>query len=370
MNSNVGGNNGSGGAGLFIVGEKDDWRYGVLAQNLFSNVSDTGSMQLLQNAIDWLLDDYSTSKTINVVSVQLPGIETWWFRHNERLREWLTAYYPERHTINEANTCDYEALDACIDTHSPDLIIFGDNNPDGGGYASVEPGVNKAITQKIPFIVMHYNRDPSPMTATLLSAMQVTAANNYWTKHRIENFTITDEFKTQDVSFDSVRDLITRLRNDDFDTAILQSCDNNYWNCDATDFMNAFKTGANKLKTMMKSFDQNAVDVFKVDEPIAQIALLLGDKYRSQIDYPILESEHNAYLEALYADWVVSYARENNIAADLGEHIVETTEVVKGENAHYAYPNTISSETRTFEVDFDDHGRQQVGMPCQEYQLH
>ena len=105
----------------------------------------------------------------------------------------------------------------------------------------------------------------------------------------------------------------------------------------------------------MIGLDATATDAFKANEPIAQAALLLGDKYREGIDYPIAPSEHNAFVEALYADWVVSYGRNNNPPQpDLGEHIVVTEEVLKNHNANYAHPAVIGSQTRTLAVDYDN----------------
>ena len=106
---------GGSGAGLFIVGEQGDWRYGAMSQSLFRNTYDAGSMQLLNNAIDWMLKDDSPTKSINVLSVHLP--DGYWFPHNDALRNWLNTHYNGRHSINAANSCDYEAMDACIDTY-------------------------------------------------------------------------------------------------------------------------------------------------------------------------------------------------------------------------------------------------------------
>ncbi|KJF94098.1 hypothetical protein UB34_19325 [Photobacterium leiognathi] len=344
---------GGSGAGLFIVGEQGDWRYGAMSQSLFRNTYDAGSMQLLNNAIDWMLKDDSPTKSINVLSVHLP--DGYWFPHNDALRTWLNTHYNSRHSINAANSCDYEAMDACIDTYQPDLIVFGDEDVDLRGYGPVKEAVERAIEMNIPFIVTNYHRQPPAMIAALHTAMKMASEANEYTKHRISNFTVTDTFKTQDVSFDPVKSLLDVLRNDSFDTSVLNSCGNNYWNCTSGSFASAFKTGADKLKNVMIGLDATATDAFKANEPIAQAALLLGDKYREGIDYPIAPSEHNAFVEALYADWVVSYGRNNNPPQpDLGEHIVDTAEVLKNHNANYAHPDVIGSQTRTFAVDYDN----------------
>ncbi|MCV5497522.1 hypothetical protein OFN10_28825, partial [Escherichia coli] len=71
--------------------------------------------------------------------------------------------------------------------------------------------------------------------------------------------------------------------------------------------------------------------------------LLLADKYRAAIDYPIAWDEHQSWQQAMFADWLVSYARTRTPAQpDLGEYVTDRNKVVKGQAAHYAYPATLT----------------------------
>ena len=189
--------------GMFIVGEQGDWRYGAMSQSLFDNSNNAGSMQLLNNAIDWLLKDDSPTKSINVLSVQVP--DGYYSSHNNALRSWLNTHYNGRHSINAANSCDYGAMAGCLDTYQPDLIVFGGSDSDDLGYQSLENAVDSAVEQNIPFIITHYRYTPSVMTDALRTKMKISAESNTWRGHRIGNLMVTEQFKTENVNLNPLR---------------------------------------------------------------------------------------------------------------------------------------------------------------------
>ena len=345
---------GTTGKGLFVVGEQNGHRYGAMAHNMFIKHANTDLSQLLNNTLDWLMKNSNSTKSITVLTAHISSnADSWYFRHNEGIRSWLQTYYPDSHTINLANSCDYEQLSSCIDSYKPDLIIYGEIDRDGRGYPSVQASLEKAITAKIPILVSNFSRESSPLTRAFLKRVGIQAQGNYWSKHRIENLIIDESYLKEDVTMVPVSMLLDDLLADNFSTSVLESCSTNYMFCDSTSFNNKFKTGADWFRNTLAAFDIANADPFEMDQPFLQANLLLSDKYRMAIDYPITPDEHDAYQKALIADWVISYSRSSNLAqTDLGEHIVDTAKVLKGQNAQFSNPKTIANDTRTFSVKY------------------
>lgn len=100
------------------------------------------------------------------------------------------------------------------------------------------------------------------------------------------------------------------------------------------------------------------------DADILKAALLLADKYRSSIDYPIAWQESAAWQQAMFADWLVNYARTRNLGQpDLGEYVTDRNKVLKASAASYAFPAT-GEERKTIRVLFGASGPPLAGMCC------
>uniref|UniRef100_UPI0005B39F55 ImpA family metalloprotease n=1 Tax=Aeromonas piscicola TaxID=600645 RepID=UPI0005B39F55 len=146
------------------------------------------------------------------------------------------------------------------------------------------------------------------------------------------------------------------LRDKKFNTSVLDSCNNTLLVCDEPEFLEIFKQGADLLRYTVIEFDRNDLNILRQPRngnAMLQASVLLADKYRSMIDYPISDSEHDNWLHAMFADWLVNYGRTTNLPQpDLGEYIKETSELSKGTNAHYVYPKT-ENDRRTFLIAAD-----------------
>ncbi|MGL5358385.1 MAG: ImpA family metalloprotease, partial [Shewanella sp.] len=256
------------------------------------------------------------------------------------------------HSINTANSCDYSALASCIDNQKPDLIVISDIDRDGLGYAGVQAAIAKAKAAGIPLLLSNYRREQSPMLAPLYLEMGLSTAGNYWSKLNADNLSVST-ILAEDKALGDVEKLLTNLREQRFDTQVLNDCTGNYLSCNSSAFVEAFKAGADWYRSSAETLDINSIDVFsRTNFPLMKAGLLLADKYRSEIDYPIAYSEFSQWQQALFADWTVSYARAHNLAqADLGEYVTDKANLSKGTNAHYAYPATVS-ERKTITVPY------------------
>ncbi|MFB2685750.1 ImpA family metalloprotease [Shewanella mangrovisoli] len=342
--SNVDGSGASAVRGLVMAGEQQGQRYAAMGGNLFAVNNSDQSDKLLKNLIGWLTKGGDQQNGLSIVTAQMPSrADSWYFPHNEGLRTWLSKYYPDAHSINDANSCDYTALASCIDTLKPDLIVISDIDRDNLGYAGIQAAITKAKAAGIPLLLSNYRREQSAMLSPLYLEMGLSTAGNYWSKLNANNLSI-DTILAQDKTLADVETLLANLREQRFDTQVLNDCGGNYLSCNSSAFVETFKAGADWYRSNAETLDNNDIDAFNSPNfSLMKAGLLLADKYRSEIDYPIAYSESAQWQQALFADWTVSYARAHNLAQpDLGEYVTDRTNLSKGSNAHYAYPATVS----------------------------
>nr|WP_320126824.1 ImpA family metalloprotease [uncultured Shewanella sp.] len=343
--SNVDGSGASAVRGLVMAGEQQGQRYAAMGGNLFSVNTSAQTDTLLKNLLGWLTKGADKTDGLNIVTTQMPSkADSWYFPHNEGIRTWLANNYPAAHNINAANTCDYSELSNCIDTLKPDVIVISDIDRQSLGFAGIKAAIAKAKAAGIPLLLSNYWRNQSPMLSPLYLEMGLSTSGNYWSKLNANDLNVTD-ILAEDTALTKVNNLLGKLNEASFDTSVLNDCTGNYLSCNAAAaFVESFKAGADWYRANAETLDNNAIDVFtKADFPLMKAGLLLADKYRSEIDYPIAYSEFAQWQRALFADWTVSYARAHNLAQpDLGEYVTDRANLSKGSNAHYVYPATVS----------------------------
>lgn len=351
--SNVDGSSASAVRGLVMASEQQNQRYAAMAGNLFSVNTSAQTDTLLKNLLGWLTKGADKTDGLSIVTAHMPSTaDSWYFPHNEGIRTWLTTHYPDAHSINAANSCDYSELSNCIDTLKPDLIVISDIDRQSLGFAGIKAAIAKAKAAGIPLLLSNYWRNESPLLSPLYLEMGLSTAGNYWSKLNADNLSVST-ILAEDKTLGDVKKLLTNLREQRFDTQVLNNCTGNYLSCNAPAFVEAFKAGADWYRSNAETLDINSIDIFShTNFPLMKAGLLLADKYRSEIDYPIAYSEFAQWQQALFADWTVSYARSHNLAQpDLGEYVTDSASLSKGSNAHYAYPATVS-ERKTISVPY------------------
>ncbi|WP_421187423.1 ImpA family metalloprotease [Aeromonas enteropelogenes] len=334
--------------GLVMVSERNGYRQAAMAANMFSVDSSTESKVLLKNLIGWLAQGKDTDG-LSIITAQMPGrADSQYFPHNERVREWLTEIYPDAHSINKANMCDYQALVDCIEDMSPDLIVISDIDRQKKGFQAIESAITRAKELGIPLLLSNYQRAASPMLSPLYQEMGLVSRGNYWAKLKASNLAV-NTIAASDQQLMMVDTLLSNLKDENFNTDMLTPCWENFLNCtDSDDFNHNFKMGADWLRNAVITMDGMAKSAFSFDGgKLLPASLLLADKYRVAIDYPITWDEHQAWFQAMFADWLVNYARARNLVQpDLGEYVIDRRNVVNGHNAHYTYPGTFTDRKR------------------------
>lgn len=147
--------------------------------------------------------------------------------------------------------------------------------------------------------------------------------------------------------------LLANLGSGNFDTALLANCGGNFLSCDEEGFVDAFKAGADWLRGAAITLDNMGQDALALSgADTLHAAVLLADKYRAAIDYPIGWEEPQSWQQAMFADWLVNYARTDNPAQpDLGEYVTDRNNLAKGSHASYAHPATVT-ERKTIGVPY------------------
>ena len=337
--------------GLVMVSEDGEYRSAAMAASLFSVNTSAETDALLKNLLGWLTNGADQNDGFSIVTAQIPSrADSWYFPHNEDIRTWLTSNYIDSHSINEANLCDYDELSTCIDNLKPDLIILSDIDRKSRGYEGIAVAIAKAKAKGIPILLSNYQRNASPLLSTLYQEMGLTTYGNYWSKLNADHLAVS-EIRARDYNLVAVDRLLENLSVGNFDTMLLDNCNGNFLSCNEADFVETFKAGADWLRGAVIELDaigQDALSLSSAD--ILQASILLADKYRATIDYPIAWEEMQSWQQAMFADWLVNYARNDNSAQpDLGEYVMDRSNLTKGSNAHYAYPSTVS-ERQTLSV--------------------
>ena len=351
--SNVDGSGNPAVRGLVMASEQQGYRSAAMGANLFAVSSSAESDRLLQALIHWLTAGADQRDGLNIITAQMPSrSDSYYFPHNEKIRDWLAKYYPDAHQINEANRCDYAALSQCIDERQPDLIVLSDIDRQGLGYAGIQAAIAKARAAGIPLLLSNYRRDASPLLSPLYQQMGLTPYGNYWSKLNASQLA-SATILAADTQLAAVDALLAQLRSGQFDMSWIDGCSSNFLDCNTSPFLEHFRNAADWLRSAVVTLDQGGRNAFALaDADLLKAALLLADKYRSQIDYPISWQEPTAWQQALFADWLVNYARPNNPAQpDLGEFVTDRNQVLKGSAASYAFPAT-GTERKTIGVPY------------------
>ncbi|MGL6116702.1 ImpA family metalloprotease [Plesiomonas sp.] len=348
--SNINGSGEKDVRGLVMLSEQDSYRQAAMGANLFSVNRNTETDTVLQNLLQWLTRSSSRSDQLNIITAHMPSSNdhSSFFPHNENIRKWLNEFYPDNHTINQPYACDYSALEVCIDTMQPSLIIISDFDPETKGHNAIAPALEKAKKIGIPVLLSNYSRDPSPLLAPQYVNMGLSAFGNHWSKLQSKDQDVST-ILAEDNVHKVLKKLLVNLDNGYFDNGWMSECDKNIRDCNSGDTFNAeFKYGANLLRDMASLLDANRVSAFSRKYiRFLSAVLLLADKYRIGIDYPLEFDEHQAWQRAIIADMVINYARTKNLAQpDLGEYVIDRENVIKGNNAHYTYPATITESKR------------------------
>lgn len=351
---------------LIQAGERQGQRYILFGGGILGG---TESYPFMDNVVTWLtknnaskINTYKLAKLdVPVMNVVVSQPSKNYFDDYKDIVKWLESEYPGGYKINEEGTCNYNDLLACLKKDDVDLLIFGgfDSDPSRGGYGAIKDGIEYAKSTKIPVVsISHGNVDKtngdkeSSMQQMFYRAYGVLSYNNYWDRYKAINVPVADHRELEPFYTD-VPHMLDNVLNKNFSSSWVPDC-NNIINCHTESFDSEFRSGADFFRDQLTQLDLQHIDVL-ANDPLGGVissGVLLSDKYKKEIDYPIkADDEPGEFLHAMFADWVVSYARADNIAQpDLGVIVQDKNNVLKGSQSTYAKTVTADYQNVVFDT--------------------
>lgn len=300
----VGENNGSIKVYSWLGTKEAGSTYAVLGTNVFSfTTANTALKDSTLNLFHWLLKrDNSTDILSQPLVVLVPNSTD-----RSELNAWFTANGLSHSWTITGNI-------ALLDTGNYDLYL-----------ADVRREVSyiqKAFVAHKPVLV--YNNWYEPPAATLT---EFDLTWSWYGEQAIGNLATPAQQCARASTGPQIQELLTNLQNgipafnyeasdcpDNFGTvscSLTQVTDSTGKSVEA-----AFNQGASAIRNQLQVLDDAGTNVFSLgdDRRLLKLAVLLGDKYRQTIQYPMdkLKTNGTAFYRALYADNSVHYARPNN----------------------------------------------------------
>ena len=290
--------------------------FGSVPMEYFQKGSNLSYEPLFKAQLAWLM----SGESFKLTDLDTPKTIALSFASGDAryVKDWIAANF-ENWTVQECS--DADALSACYD--AADLVITGwqGNNDDAD---KIVQALSSMANSGTPLLYLHtwyeaYN-DVAHGIADLLG-FRLPYGGNYWSGDAAA-WASVDEMQVainQDKGYDTTERMLNHFANNDY-AVDLASCDSSCSNVSAYD--SEFAEAAEILQDTLQTLDQKNADLFAENSyRLEKLLILLGDKYRQEISFPMDKSasEANAFLKSLFADYSVYNARSNNpVQADMG----------------------------------------------------
>ncbi len=236
------------------------------------------------------------------------------------------------------------------DINNPDIDLFYYYSPS----ATI---VNTAFERNIP-IVTSYNRwwgNNSSHNLFDISLQWVggVSALNDFSSYK-EHCNSINSFERLIETFDN--NSLNLINKSDVCTTSVgkTSCNFNTLENDSGESLNyLIGNEISSISSALSTYDRNGKNVFDDEKSEKlKLALLLADLYREEVSYPLnhTNGDDNLFYQAYYSDYVINYARDNNIAqTDLGNFAsdMEVIDELELENANVVISPVENSDTYT-----------------------
>ena len=295
------------------VGTKETGnRYAVLGTNVFSFTGvNTDLKNSTLNLLKWLLKNESSADILNQkLTILVPNTSDKtafndWLKINGLSSQWVLST-----DITLLSTGNFDLYLADITRSTTEI--------------------KAALASKKPVLVFNNWYQPADLT---LAEFDLTW--NWYGANTIGNIADINEQCEKTSATSKLLSLFSHLKNGlpNFLYNDVNCVDNvGRIDCDTSKVMDSagnsvdstFMQGANTIRDYLKALDKKGANVFSLadKERLYKIAVLLGDKYRETVSFPMdkINTEDNAFYKSLFADYTVHYARANNpYQADTGD---------------------------------------------------
>jgi len=285
-------------------------RYAAFGGNPLGVPGNTAMDKFMTNTVGWLTGG-TNSAGVKVVVSQMPGTETYWFPHEKKVRDWFYAKYPGA-TINGAlasgtqsdNVCDGAALAGCL--QGANLLVIGSEQGPGAYSGDVViKAVSDAQAHGIPVLYLNHHDDDGDLAIRLATYFGLKHNTNYWGDEGLKAFDPAT-LPAVPAQLASTQDLLSRLDKGTFSTTWSgcttdvgrTSCDND------TTYMSEFGTVSAQIRNALRQLDADGKQLFALPGyQLEKLLVLLGDKYRENIVYPMDKTDNKQdFFRAYFAD--------------------------------------------------------------------
>lgn len=304
-------------------------RYAAFGGNPLGEPGNAAMDQFMRNTVSWLTGRTSYAN-FKVVTAHLPGTETYWWPHESKVRTWFANQYPgvsingigTNPAVQADNRCDGNQLNTCL--QGADLLVIGrEQGPGAYVGTTVMQAVKDAQARGIPVLYLHHYRDTNDLASRMLEHFgAVTQSNNYWSTNGLKAFDPAS-VPTLPEYLVRVRALIDRLDSGTF-TTDWSGCVTSFGRTDCSGdaaYMNEFHNTAEAIRTNLQTLDANSTALFGSSSyRLEKLLVLLGDKYRENVRYPMSRLTAGAdFFRAYFSDMTVYMSRPySTVAQNLG----------------------------------------------------
>jgi hypothetical protein len=347
---------------IAVVGE-DNSKYTLFGGNPLRNTINEQMGEFIRNTFEWLSgrDNFSAEK-LNVVISQTD--DSYYFKDDTKIREWLDSEYGGNVTYNSKDSCDNENLQSCLS--GADILIIS-QIADEEDIPTILASVQSAIDNGVGILYVHHDGDLKPLGSALFDLFNVTYEKDlYWTKATLDSYDNTADAELSS-DLEALRNTLSHIRDRDynFDFSLYLDSDGKLVVSDIPDYGSQFGDGASVGKEMLNLLDQNRKAIFKTDDyRTVKLLTLVGDALRREVEYPMdrLDTDQNSFLASYLADHLVYNFRDfAPVQPDMGNfsrsdfsHITpidRTINIVSKRNFRSTGVYAIPSETVTIRRD-------------------
>jgi hypothetical protein len=297
--------------------------------------------QYMKNTVDWLTAR-SQSSDFKIVTAHLPGTNSY-APHEPLVRKWFAKNYPSVSINGQAaanmttdNTCDGEKLNACL--KNADLLVIGRQPGTSGSPTEAYPNaydgdtilraVSDAQARGVPVLFLNHYYETNDLSNKLLAYFGLTASMNYFTYEGLKNYGVDNSPVNSNVSTELLT-LLNRLDKGSFSTdwsgcvdyVGRLRCEVDNSNTGDVAFTNEFYKPAQNIRTRLRTMDADGLSIFSnPDYTLEKMLILLGDKYREKVSFPMKkETARGDFFKAYFSD-VTSYMnrKSNALSINLG----------------------------------------------------
>lgn len=314
-------------------------RYALLGANALHDLTRTSqsggngnsNLQLfLESLVEWLTQNSSLKNAAAKIVIAHQS-DSYWFKHDGTTHQWFSTHYSQA-LVNTPDTCESINLASCL--LNANLLVIGrdegseDNHNTPFDLSATLNAIKQAQIIGIPVLYLQYDGGNNSLSNALLDYFGVTSEDNYWRQDSLMSFDPSSLLTTAPVGLDLLPTAINTIMNPavsfNYNTT---NCPDSFGRivCNPNTIMDSesgntqqtlFYEGVNVARSALTVLDNQRKNVFKLDNGfrLLKLALLLGDKIRSNITYPMdkQNTPDFLFLQGLFADNLINFSRPNN----------------------------------------------------------